>query len=104
MLADAETEHGEVVVGLGTVAVGLDGLAEVFDDVLGGVELGMAEDIEQTIIAKLVLFAVFGFVESIAVEEERTTFDGFELLTFVFEARPKSDGSIGKNFEEITMV
>ena len=38
-----------------------------FDDLLGCVEVGVAQDAEQTLVAKLTQFGVFGLVKSVAM-------------------------------------
>ena len=58
---------GEVVVGFGTVAMRCYVGRQGFDDLLGCVEVGVAKDAEQTLVAKLTQFGVFGLVKSVAM-------------------------------------
>ena len=48
----------------------LNGDLKCFYHLLGGVEVGMPEDIQQPVIAKLVLLRIFGFVKSVGIDEE----------------------------------
>ena len=82
----------------------LNGDLKCFYHLLGGVEVGMPEDIQQPVIAKLVLLRIFGFVKSVGIDEEGTLPDALKFFTLIFESGPEADGGIGQYFEEITMM
>lgn len=42
---------------------------EGLNDLFGGLEVGIAQDVKQTGIAKLLLLLVLGFVETIGIDE-----------------------------------
>ena len=57
-------------------------------------EVGVAQDIEQAIIAKLNLSWVFGLVESIGIDEQRPTLDAINLFAHVLQIGPQANRSI----------
>ena len=100
----SQAHHGEVVVGFGTITVLLDFGLQSLDDLLGGVEVSVAQDVEQAVVAELLLLRVLGFVESVGIDEERTALDGVDALALVLQAWPQADGCIGLHFEEVALM
>ena len=100
----SQAHHGEVVVGLGTVAmlfyIGLDGL----NHILSRVELGITQEIEQTIVAELLLLEILSLIQSVGIDKQRTALDARNLLAFVFQAWEEAYRCIGNHLEEITIV
>ena len=47
--------------------LGLEGV----DDLLGRIEMGMAQNLYQAVVAKLFLLRILGFVESVGIDEQR---------------------------------
>ena len=103
-LFDVDTHHGEVVVGLGAGAVFLDLGGEGLDDLMGGVETGVAEDAEQAVVAKLLLLAVLGLVQAVGIDEEGMVLDVLDLLADILQIGPQADGGIGLHLEEVAMI
>ena len=100
----SQAHHGEVVVGFGTVAVGFHLGLERFDDLTGGIEMRIAQELQQAVVAELFLLRVLGFVESVGIDKQRTALDGVNLLTFVFQSGPQTDGRVGNHIEEFTVM
>jgi hypothetical protein len=71
-----------------------------FHYLTGILEFGMAQDVEHTVIAQLLLTVVLCLVQSVAIDEERTPFDGCDLLADELQPGPEADGGIGLHLEE----
>ena len=61
---------------------------EGFDDLLGCVEVGVAKDAEQTLVAKLTQFGVFGLVKSVGIYKERTPLYAIYLFAYILQIWP----------------
>jgi hypothetical protein len=59
-----------------------------FDYLLGCVEVGVAQDAEQTFVAKLTLLGVFGLVQSVGIDEEWASLDGINLFAYILQIGP----------------
>ena len=57
---------------------------ERFDNMLGGIEMRIAQEIQQAVVVELFLLRILGFVESVGIDKQRTAFDRIYLLLFVF--------------------
>ena len=68
----AQAHHGEVIVGVCTVAMFLNFCSQGLYYLLGCFKVSIAQDREQTVIAKLLVLAVFGLVQSVGIEEQCT--------------------------------
>ena len=100
----SQAHHGQVIVWSGAVAVGLHFGGEGVDDLAGAFEVGVAQDAEQAVVAKLLLLRVLGFVEAVGIDEKGTALDGGYLLAFVFQTGPQADGGIGLHLKEVALM
>jgi hypothetical protein len=66
---DLEAHHGQVVVGFSTIAMLFYFGSKGINDLLRCIELGIAENGYQSVVAKLLLLEVFCLVQSIGVDE-----------------------------------
>ena len=85
---DSYAHHREVIVGICTVTVLLNGGAEDIDHLLGRVKVAGTQDFQQTVVAELILLAVFCLVEAVGVYKQWTTLDRLDGLALVFHAWP----------------
>ena len=59
-----------------------------FDYLMGCVEVGVAKDAEQTLVAKLTQFGVFGLVKSVGIDKERTSLNAIYLFAYILQIGP----------------
>jgi hypothetical protein len=77
---DLEAHHRKVVVGGCAVAMMLHFGHQFVDYLLRILESSMTQDFNQTIIAKLNLITVLGFIQSIGIYQQRHILDGVDVL------------------------
>ena len=70
----------------------------------GCVEMRIAQDIYQMVIAELSKLAVLGFVQSIGIDEQRTTLDATYLFAFELQTRHYADGEVRQHLQELAVV
>lgn len=70
----------------------------------GCVEMSIAQDIYQMVIAKLTVLAVLGFVQSIGIDEQRTTLDTVYLLALELQSWHYADGEVGQHLQELAVM
>ena len=74
------------------------------DDLLCRVEVRVAQYVEQTLIAELLVLAILSLVQSVGVDEQRTTVDVGNLLALEFQPGQYADWEVRLHLEEVTMV
>ena len=84
-------EHGQVVVRCSTIAVRLHRLAEGIDHLLSCIGFHLLQHLLQVVVTVLFLCKVFGFVQSVSIDEEQFAGDTVQLLTLEVDLRPKAD-------------
>ena len=100
----SQAHHRQVVVRLGAIAEVLYFRGEGLDDLLGGVEVGVAQDVENSLVAKLLLMRVLGFVQSVGVDEQCPALDGVDFFTLVFQVGTDADGHVGYHLQVVAVV
>ena len=70
----------------------------------GCVEMRIAQDVYQMVIAKLVVLTVLGFVQSIGIDEQRTTLDTVYLLALELQSWHYADGEVGQHLQELAVM
>ena len=70
----------------------------------GCVEMRIAQDIYQMIIAKLTVLAVLGLVQSIGIDEQRTTLDTVYLLALELQSWHYADGEVRQHLQELAVM
>ena len=64
----------------------------------------IAQDIYQMVIAKLVVLTVLGFVQSIGIDEQRTTLDTVYLLALELQSWHYADGEVRQHLQELAVM
>jgi len=70
----------------------------------GTAEVCMTQDVEQTVVAILLLAVVLCLVQPVGIDEEWPPLDAVYLLPLILEFGPESDGGIGQHVEEVTIM
>ena len=68
-LLNVDAHDGEVVVGLGTVAMFVDGGDQGLNHLARRVVMSIAQDTQQPVVAELLLPGVLGFVDTVSIDE-----------------------------------
>lgn len=103
-LFDVQTEHGEVIIWICTITVVVNLTLHGFYHILCTHIAGMLNNIKQSLFTKLNLLGVLGFVQSIGVDKQQSATDVVDNLASVCQPFPKSDGSIGLHWYELTLA
>ena len=70
----------------------------------GCVEMSIAQDIYQMVIAKLTVLAVLGFVQSVGIDKQRTALDAIYLLALELQTWHYADGEVGQHLQELAVM
>ena len=73
---------------------------EVLDHLLRTLVAGVADGAQQSVVAKLFVLGVLGFVEAVGIDEEGSLPDAVDTLADELESRPQAYGGIGLHMEE----
>ena len=60
----------------------------------GGVEVSIAQDVEQMIIAELHILTVLCLIQSVGIDKQRTTLDVIYFLALKLLSRHDADGEV----------
>ena len=104
ILTDVDTHHREVIVRLGTVAVGLYFLLHRFYHLLGVFEVGTSQDFEQTIIAELLLLRILCLIKTVGIDKQQAILNAIDFFALILQFRPQADGRIGYHLKKIAMM
>ena len=104
ILTDLDTHHREVIVGLGTVAIGLYFLLQRFYHLTGVFKVGTSQDFEQTIIAELLLLRILCLIKTVGIDKQQTILNAIDFFALILQFRPQADGRIGYHLKEIAMM
>ena len=59
-----------------------------FDNLLSCVEVGVTQDVQQTFIAKLMQFGIFGLAQPVGIYKERASFYAIYLFAYILQIGP----------------
>ena len=81
-LNNFQRHYRQVVVRHSTVTVFLYCITQVFNDLFSTIKVILLEYLKQAFVTKLLLLAIFGFVQSVALDQQRTSLDTIYLFTY----------------------
>lgn len=99
-----DTHHSQVIVRLSSTAMLQNGTSQCLDDLTGVIEMSLAKDMEQMVVAKLNELAVLGLVQSVSIDKQRMVLDTLYLLANKLKIGPETNWRIGLHIEEVAVI